>query len=344
MSATFHPNAHLDPSAPPDVVLVSVDGVQFYVHAQILLYASKNAFSGLLPAGPQDREHAAELGLPLPAVTVQEDAPVLDLVLHALYALALPAINRELTPLSLAVDALIVRYAVPAEFALSPGRPLFETILAHASVRPLHVYSLAAHHELEALAAAASQHMLSFPLFLLSNDDARRMGPVYLRRLFFLHLGRVEALKRLLAAPPSVHAPSMQCDDVQLQKVQRAWGLATAAIVRDARADTSAQSISAAFGPLINQISCTECRTMLQDFIRKLIAEWAAVKGCTRNRCKCCARLIDTLSEDHMNPFGGGGSCDRSSQTASRNKDSSAKCSAHSTTNRAPMSVPSFMY
>ncbi|EJD36564.1 hypothetical protein AURDEDRAFT_174344 [Auricularia subglabra TFB-10046 SS5] len=278
VSATFHPDAALDPSTKPDAVLISADGVLFYIHSQILLYASKNAFSGLLPLAPQDKERGSELGLQLPAIRTQENEQVLSIVLHALYGLALPLYNLDLALLSLAAEELLVRYAVQPEFALSPGSPLFETILSHASVRPLHVYALAGHHELEALAVAASPHMLSFPLFLLTDADARHMGPVYLRRLFFLHLGRVEALKRLLAAPPAVHAGTPQCDGVQQQKMQRAWSLATAAIIHDARADTSTQAIEATLGPLLTHLWCTDCRKALKERIQMLLADWASVK------------------------------------------------------------------
>ena len=68
-------------------------------------------------------------------------------------------------------------------------------------------YALAASHDLYSLAVPISSHLLSYPLHMLTDELAEKIGPVYLKRLFFLHLGRLDALRRLLLPPPHPHFP-----------------------------------------------------------------------------------------------------------------------------------------
>lgn len=64
---------------------------------------------------------------------------------------------------------------------------------------------------------------------------AERIGAVYLKRLFFLHFGRAEALKRILLPPPHPHAPTPSCDFSDQKKLTRAWALASAYLAWDTR-------------------------------------------------------------------------------------------------------------
>ena len=61
------------------------------------------------------------------------------------------------------------------------------------------------------------------------------MGPVYLKRLFFLHFGRIDALKRVLLPPPHPHPPTQHCDFTEQKHLTRAWALASAYFAWDAR-------------------------------------------------------------------------------------------------------------
>ena len=133
-----------------------------------------------------------------------------------------------------AVDALR-DYGVNPKLCIVPSSPLYTLLLSHAPLHPLEVYALAASHDLRELAAATSSHLLSFSLATLSDAVAERIGPIYLKRLFFLHFGRVDALKRLLLPPPHPHAPTPWCDFTEQKKLTRAWALASAYLAWDAR-------------------------------------------------------------------------------------------------------------
>lgn len=71
-------------------------------------------------------------------------------------------------------------------------------LLAQWPVFPLELYALAAHFDLLDLAVQTSPHLLALPLSILTDPIVERMGAIYTKRLFFLHLGRADALKRIL--------------------------------------------------------------------------------------------------------------------------------------------------
>ena len=98
--------------------------------------------------------------------------------------------------------------------------------------------ALAAAHDLYELAVPVSSHLLSFALHSLTDELALRIGPVYMKRLFFLHLGRLDALKRLLLPPPHPHPPTAGCDFAEQKRLTRAWALASAYLAWDARPGT----------------------------------------------------------------------------------------------------------
>lgn len=206
------------PSPDANIVLITVDHTAFYVDLKLLYTVSQNAFGQLLLLLPG-------LQLETPMLFVDQPARVLDIVLCAMYARPAATYTPDLDDISAAVDALLVLYAVPAAFVLGPESPLFSLILRHANNCPLQVYTLAAKHGLEQLAVTASPHTLVLPLSSLSDEDADRMGPVYLRRLFFLHLGRVDALKRLLSQPPAGHKPTSYCREEGQESLRNSWVL-----------------------------------------------------------------------------------------------------------------------
>lgn len=103
-----------------------------------------------------------------------------------------------------------------------------------APLQPLECYVLAARVGLEALAVAVSPYTLSIPLAAISDEDAVRMGAYHLKRLFFLHLGRMDALKRILSRQPTHHPPLEGCDGVvRSLRIRDAWAKKVAEIVWD---------------------------------------------------------------------------------------------------------------
>jgi hypothetical protein len=167
-------------------------------------------------------------------VMLPETAEILNVVLHTMYMMPCTQFSPSLECIVQAVDALS-KYGVPLKTFVAPSTPLYSLILARAPLFPIELYAVAAHNDLLELATAISSHLLAYNLSSLTDELALRIGPLYLKRLFFLHLGRNDALKRLLLSPPALHGPTPQCDFTEQKKLTRAWALATAYLAWDAR-------------------------------------------------------------------------------------------------------------
>ena len=233
VSTTFHPAATLLP-IPPDIILLSSDGVFFYVHTTQVLSMSHNRFGGLVPPSPAKTKVVDELG---PVIALPENATVLNVVLHVVYELSCAHYHPAIDTLIEAVDAM-AHYGISPKQHIAPSTPLYTLILSQAPMQPIVVYALAAAHDLYDLAVPVSSHLLSFALHSLTDELALRIGPLYMKRLFFLHLGRLDALKRLLLPPPHPHPPTSRCDFTEQKKLTRAWALASAYLAWDARPGT----------------------------------------------------------------------------------------------------------
>jgi hypothetical protein len=246
VSSVFYPTANIG-GVPADTLLITADGVWFYVHAYRLAAASGNGFGALVP-GP------APPGMPL---IVPEASGVLNLVLHTAYGLPFAQFVPSFDELEAAVDALarygavdaLARYGAVDALArygavhLPAVAPMHDALLAQAPLHPLAVYALAGAHGLDALAVASSAYLLTLALATLSDADSIRMGPVYLRRLFFLHLGRCDALKRLLVTGPVGHSSTPTCNVADQTAITRAWALAAAYLSWEARAGTRVAAV-----------------------------------------------------------------------------------------------------
>lgn len=201
----------------------------FYVNSEKLLRASDNNFNSLLPPSSHDGDE--NFG---PIIAVPNSSIVLNIILHAIYEMSCAQYTPTFNSLSNALAALKI-YGVSLHRRVAPSTPLFALLMSHAPIVPLPLYTLAASHDLYDLAAFTSSYMHSIPLSELTDEMAEAIGPVYLKRLFFLHYGRADALKRIIVAPPHPHAPTPQCDFNEQKKVTRAWALASAYLAWDAR-------------------------------------------------------------------------------------------------------------
>ena len=228
VSTTFYPGAPND-SHPADLVLVSNDSVFFYVHTSRILKASKNCFNHLMP--PPIHEDNDQIG---PILPVPESSIILNIILHAVYNMSCAHYAPSFLALESAITALKT-YGVQLHDRIANSTHLYNLLMSHAPLFPLELYALAASNDLCDLAVSTSQHLLSFSLASLTDDMAVRIGPVYVKRLFFLHFGRAEALKRLLLSPPHPHAPTQWCDLTEQKRLTRAWALASAYLAWDAR-------------------------------------------------------------------------------------------------------------
>ena len=212
----------------PDVALLSSDSVFFYVHSHVLLSASENGFNSLLSPLPS---HTVDQEL---MITVPEVSTVLNIILHAVYNMSCAHYSPPFSLLANTIDRLTV-YGISTKTRIASSTSLYAILLSYAPLFPLDLYALAAAHDLYDLAVATSSHLLSFPLASISDEMADRIGPIYLKRLFFLHFGRSDALKRVLLPPPHPHPPTSWCDFTEQKKLTRAWALASAYLAWDAR-------------------------------------------------------------------------------------------------------------
>ncbi|TRM68077.1 hypothetical protein BD626DRAFT_110649 [Schizophyllum amplum] len=268
VSTTFHASSQLR-SHQPNIILLSEDGVYFYLHQDVLLAASDNAFEGLLTAPARD-------GQPL-VLRINDASQVFNVIAHTVYDMTCAHYSPAFDTLVTAIHRLPA-YGVSVRTHLAPGSPLYNLLLCHSPLRPLESYALAAQYDLFDLAQATSSHLLSLPLYTVSDEMAQRIGPVYLKRLFFLHFGRTEALKRLLLQPPHPHAPTPWCDFTEQKKLVRAWALATAYLAWEARPDLSTSVIESSLNPLAEHLSCDECLKTLTERIKNLLIQWSLVK------------------------------------------------------------------
>jgi len=228
VSTTFYPGAELD-VIPTDLIILSSDSVFFYVHTHRLLAASINGFNSLLPLKEQVLPEDAGSFLALP-----HDSVILNILLHTIYNMS--ASHYAPTPEAViaAVDSF-ERYGLSVQTYLAPASPFYTLFLGTAPRAPIDFYALSGAYNLQHLAIPISSFLLSYSLASLTDELAVKMGPLYLKRLFFLHLGRVEALKRLLLPPPQSHAPTANCDFTEQKKLTRAWALASAYLAWDVR-------------------------------------------------------------------------------------------------------------
>lgn len=220
-----------------DLIILTSDYVCFHLHSDTLQAASHNDFNHILQDfNPGDR---AEFDAN-PMFTVPDTSIVFTMIVCAIYGLPFAEYSPSFATLDLAVDGMKT-YGLSVEVIIAPNTPLYEIILTHAETYSLELYALAAYHDLYDLAVVASSYLLSFQLSSLSDEMAARIGALYLKRLFFMHLGRAEALRRFLLPPPYPHPPTETCDHAKQMALTRAWALAASSLAWDPRVGTPAQ-------------------------------------------------------------------------------------------------------
>lgn len=225
ISTTFHPEAFVAEAFAPDLCLSSSDATFFFVHAHRLLAESTNGFGFLL----------STLFPTAPTLYIPLAADVLNVLLHIVYDLPADPFCPTLTVVFAAMDAMPAYGYAPQTFLAEPSTPLLSLLNKYGPSSPLECYIRAASLNLEDLAVTVSAYIPLLPLWQLSDEAVDRMGPVYLKRLVFLHLGRTEALKRLLQAPPGAHAPEKMCDLFDQNDLRRAWMLAVSYLTWEPR-------------------------------------------------------------------------------------------------------------
>ncbi|KAG8752138.1 hypothetical protein FRC14_007303 [Serendipita sp. 396] len=262
ISTTFYPREDY----PGDLFLITNDNVYFVVHKRVLFEHSSNKFGGYLddPA--------------LSWFQVPESSTILNLILHVLYDFDPSSYKPTLAQISILLDTLPL-YGVDVIASFSEGKNLFKITLDHSLVSGLETYALVCKHSLEVLAVKCSHNLLSTPLYSLTDEHCISMGPIYLRRLVFLHLGRLERLRSLLKPPPKSHTPSLLCDALdQRTRLEKPWKEAVNELCWDLRADTPLSQLQSILGPLVEKLQCGECQLEMKERIRGLFVDWTMVK------------------------------------------------------------------
>ncbi|CAE6523240.1 unnamed protein product [Rhizoctonia solani] len=312
ISTTFYPGA--PETEKSDLWLSSSDGVFFFVQRSRLLEGSSNLFGGLLlimdekkkPAKIAPSVHESPLAEDIsildptidlnsisaieeavfnvpependgpPVVPLCEDAALLNIILLIVYRLPMERYRPALQLMCRAMPAL-VSYGYRLDNLITPTSEAFRLLVAHSVTHPLVVYALAAGYTVEHLAVASSRNTLGIDLSQITDDLATVMGPIYLRRLFFLHLGRADALKRLLLEPPAGHMPLPHCGPDNQKSLTRAWALAIAYMTVEAKPNAHPSMLSAGLSALGEHLECQKCRSCLDERIQTVVQQWSMV-------------------------------------------------------------------
>ncbi|PFH45446.1 hypothetical protein AMATHDRAFT_51658 [Amanita thiersii Skay4041] len=258
VSTAFHPGSH---SVESDTVFTSSDAVLFYVHSQIIMGASDKAFSSILSAPLSNERYRNTI------INIPETSSVLNVIIHMLYNTPCAQYSPTFEILSAAVNAM-PHYDIDPKQHITPGSPLYNLLLSHAPLHPIDVYAIAAYFDLHELAVSTSSHLLAFPLYTISDELAKRIGPLYLKRLMCLHLGRNNALKQILLSPPPPHPPTRECN-FENQKRLTPW---------ESRPDLSTHGLQIALDPLTEHLTCELCHQTLRQRIKDVVVQWASLR------------------------------------------------------------------
>lgn len=271
ISSTFNPGAVND-ARQTNLIILSSDAVFFYVDSSRLLEASENGFDCHLPFAIK-----ADMSGMDSIMAVPERSSIVNLLLHAVYSIGCAQYAPSFEDLSETV-ATLTTYGMSIPTFLIPSSPLSDALLVYAPTRSLDLYALAASYGVHELAVTTSPHLLSLSLPSVTDEVAEKIGSFYLKKLFFLHLGRTDALKRLLQSPPHPHVPTATCRFEEQKGLTRAWALASAYIAWNAQPHTSSSTIEDSMRNLANHVTCELCKSSLQDRIRSLAIQWSLIK------------------------------------------------------------------
>ena len=245
MSTTFWLGAMDDPY-PTDVLLVSSDNVLFCVHSITLLVHSLDKFGGYLKDMSQP-------------ILLSAHSAVVNLALYALYDLNPSPFNPTPALMTQALNFLIDHGILPKD-CITPRGPFCQALSTLGVQSPLETFMAAAYFDLEALAVDVSRNLLSLPLQSITEEIARTIGPSYLRRLFFLHLGRIDRLKQLMLQVPEAHGQNKDCYDSEQRLLQLEWRSLAVALAPEASPAMGPSRLYTAFLPITQKKSlCPDC-------------------------------------------------------------------------------------
>ncbi|KAG9003409.1 hypothetical protein FRB94_003117 [Tulasnella sp. JGI-2019a] len=297
VSTTFYPSARLPGSETygiPDMIIYTTDFVFFYGHQDKLLQISTNAFAHTIPASispvptsaPSTRlsnppGHGTRRGKTL-SVTVGHTSRVIDVVLRVIYDMPCQQTMPELDIISLALSVLD-QYGLSTPNETSPSE-IWSLVLRHArTTDSIQAYALAAAHSMDKVCIEASAHTLRAPLENITEQQANLAGPIYLRRLFLLHMSRRESLRAVMERPPIITGQhDLRCSAVDREGVARSWALAAANVMtlKTAPQGVGGEELSKALlSEATEGRTCEQCLACIRDRISEVVHDWLAIKA-----------------------------------------------------------------
>ncbi|KAF5336050.1 hypothetical protein D9611_006275 [Ephemerocybe angulata] len=223
VSTAFHQDAHSG-HGESDLLLCSTDGILFYVHRSAVREASEDALSHMLSYSVTGNSTSM---IPIP-----EPAAILNIILHTIYNLSCAQFNHSSEDLIEAVDKM-PSFGIAPKALITPDSPLHTLLLSLAPLRPMDIFALAGKHDLADLAKPCSAHLLGYPLGTLPDEISERIGPVYLKRLFILHMTRMDELKKILQRTPGLHPWTPECGFDGQRQLSTAWSMVATFLILD---------------------------------------------------------------------------------------------------------------
>lgn len=151
--------------------------------------------------------------------------------------------------------------------------------MQHASASPFQVFAIAACHGMEAFCVVASEYALRLTPSDITEEQASLMGPIYLRRLMFMFLGRRQACLRVCSTPPHQHQPTVRCSLALQQSVVTAWRAATGVVATDPLPhNISPKALMANYADIVSRTTCEMCQDSIRGRVQEMGLAWRAVK------------------------------------------------------------------
>ncbi|KAG9003408.1 hypothetical protein FRB94_003116 [Tulasnella sp. JGI-2019a] len=255
---------------------MSSDGVFFYCASTVLRACSSNQFGRALTTDPPLVHNAPEQATArLPLIKIEDSSPVLNIILHVAYAISFERYGHSLQMLTHTLN----RFPYYGISTTAGNLTFWAAVLRFCPTDPLRVYAFAAAHAQDAVCVTASEHTLKHGIDGLKERDAIMMGPIYLRRLIFLHCGRRAALMRIISDPPRTHAPTVYCSTGDQAELARRWAVEVAKlIVQPSPHNMPPDSLDNAFRDLAQGSPCERCNEYTNSRTADLVKQWREVK------------------------------------------------------------------
>ncbi len=221
-------------------------------------------------------------------IYVPEAASVINILLFAAYdrkptTSVLDVARTSLSDLRLAIAAL-KKYGISVHASVSETSLMFAAFASYCPIAALQVYTIAASNapDLHALAVYASQFLLSLDLSTLDDEVVVEMSPLYLQKLFLLHIKRDKEFKRLIGFLPRPHRLLPHCADTDGMALKEAWAFAMAfLLLSSVFPSTSNSEIDNAVTSVMDKIPCSNCKESLRNHTLDLKQQWSLVKVCS---------------------------------------------------------------